>query len=1314
MSPLESSTSFNSPSSSSSTSAAPTHRVLSLYYPEITTLSSLFTPKDNLLKEKDPERFKTLLDECLVGCTEPNGLSKGEWKVLEKEDRLVGMSEILNQVLQRIFNVHAKEYEILRSQGLPAYTTPKNVLAAGKRLNRFGMNNETVRVGSGASFEIVSTNTIASSITSSKDWSTLLARVGPDSIIKLLSSPKIALFQPLQNGCYVQISGTMISELKVYAAKDGKKKERSKDGGGRKTHVRAVKKRGKKKKKKVEQKTEEDEEGEEEKIDGGDGEETRREEPVEKDAMDLDLPQAGPPSIDEPPQAQATSKVRALGPSRSAPSLLVASDRPPPARGTQIAQAQPLQAPARTHHSHNSIVFSRFRIYHARLSKTGGKINYGLSPKHILSRLGQNFTLPTSAQLPPPAPSSTSSARTTKTLIPTLQSLSHLYSPSRHLSKYVFPRQYSLDNVFEGAKVNTNMRVRPDHEDREQEIKIFGTVKTPMRLKKTVLPLLNRMIVLHGRCNYRKLLGVKCPSKVTHRELDDAEKKSLVTDLMSEPPATQLSRTNAAAFPPSSASARTNSQLALADTSIVTTASSSGRIPDSQVDEETRVDLDQMDCELEPTPSLRPVKIKAGLEKKPKLAEFACTPYEVESYIQAVVRDVIPRAFWGSDRNAKLVMKHISRFLRMRRFESISLHSLLQGFSILDCEWLDPAVSIFSPDKIDERGTPTVKSKSIDAVEMERRKELLAEFLHWVFDSFVTDLVRTAFYVTDSATHQNRPLFFRQDDWQALTAPLLESLGQTVFERVPDNQVIALERRPRELPFSYVRLLPKEAGVRPIVNLARRPLKLGMNGAKEVGMPINKILAGVFDVLTFESKRKPELVGSLVSNPHEIYAKLKEYKTRLLESDGSETGELPELYFVKVDVKSCFDTIKQDKLLALVEVILSETLYYIQNYSQVVAYSGKSSRQFKSQACGDDDLGSFKELAMRLAENLHDVVLADQVRCSDVHRDKLMVLLEEHITTNLVKVNGHLYRQKDGIPQGSILSSLLCSLFYGDMEKNCLGFTKDVKSLLMRYVDDFMFVTMKKHLAVRFLQIMHNGIPEYGCFVSTEKRLTNFDVSLDDGEVVPPLADGEDFGYCGLAINPKTLEIKMNLRAQMSKEIVDQLTVQRFRKPGEAFLNAMLRAVKVRAHSMYTDTNFNSKSTVYLNIYQAMLVVALKYQAYVQEWCGSLKGKVTFLWNALQKIVKNEYSTLFAQSRSRKAITLSASFELDRLHVIWLGFHAFHRVLSRHSATFSPLVRLLLVEIKTPRVRRHLPTLKKIVDDESNRFVDKTTKGRRR
>lgn len=44
---------------------------------------------------------------------------------------------------------------------------------------------------------------------------------------------------------------------------------------------------------------------------------------------------------------------------------------------------------------------------------------------------------------------------------------------------------------------------------------------------------------------------------------------------------------------------------------------------------------------------------------------------------------------------------------------------------------------------------------------------------------------QTSFYVTDTATHQNRPLYFRQDDWSTLCAPLLKQLGDSVFEKVP-------------------------------------------------------------------------------------------------------------------------------------------------------------------------------------------------------------------------------------------------------------------------------------------------------------------------------------------------------------------------------------------------------------------------------------------------------------------------------------------------------------------------------------------------
>lgn len=80
-------------------------------------------------------------------------------------------------------------------------------------------------------------------------------------------------------------------------------------------------------------------------------------------------------------------------------------------------------------------------------------------------------------------------------------------------------------------------------------------------------------------------------------------------------------------------------------------------------------------------------------------------------------------------------------------------------------------------------------------------------------------------------------LYFRQDDWQALCSPLIERLTAGTFMKIsevchlmftfpfPDNitQSEAHEvLRQRKLGFSFVRLLPKETGVRPIVNLRRR------------------------------------------------------------------------------------------------------------------------------------------------------------------------------------------------------------------------------------------------------------------------------------------------------------------------------------------------------------------------------------------------------------------------------------------------------------------------------------------------------------
>ena len=108
-----------------------------------------------------------------------------------------------------------------------------------------------------------------------------------------------------------------------------------------------------------------------------------------------------------------------------------------------------------------------------------------------------------------------------------------------------------------------------------------------------------------------------------------------------------------------------------------------------------------------------------------------------------------------------------------------------------------------------------------------------------------------------------------------------------------------------------------------------------------------------------------------------------------------------------------------------------------------------------------------------------------------------------------------------------MLSTMLCGYFYSDMEKTHLSeVSQDPDSLLLRWVDDFLFITPHKILASKFLNVMHNGIPEYGCFINLEKTLTNFDAVTDEGEQVKKVCASTRFPWCGYLFDTVTLEVR--------------------------------------------------------------------------------------------------------------------------------------------------------------------------------------------
>lgn len=261
----------------------------------------------------------------------------------------------------------------------------------------------------------------------------------------------------------------------------------------------------------------------------------------------------------------------------------------------------------------------------------------------------------------------------------------------------------------------------------------------------------------------------------------------------------------------------------------------------------------------------------------------------------------------------------------------------------------------------------------------------------------------------------------------------------------------------------------------------------------------------------------------------DIYARIKPFKSKL-------AAHSQKLYFAKIDVQSAFDTIPQAAIVGLLDSIPQERQYQIAKYLEVMPnHSAQLRRNAKSKykltkrwplaASRSRDAPTFRHLLESgRASNRRNTVFVDTFSKKDYEISELLRLVASHIQQNLVKIGKKFYRQKKGIPQGSVLSSTFCNYFYADLEVHVLSFLNSENCLLLRLIDDFLLITTDKSKAARFVETMHRGVPEYGVAVNPRKTLVNFDLTIDQ-QPVPRVELGQGFPYCGTKINCETLDI---------------------------------------------------------------------------------------------------------------------------------------------------------------------------------------------
>ncbi|KAG0091070.1 hypothetical protein BGZ92_001570 [Podila epicladia] len=208
----------------------------------------------------------------------------------------------------------------------------------------------------------------------------------------------------------------------------------------------------------------------------------------------------------------------------------------------------------------------------------------------------------------------------------------------------------------------------------------------------------------------------------------------------------------------------------------------------------------------------------------------------------------------------------MTKFIHLRKYESISLQYVLQGFKMSACEWLQDSR------KADPRGSV----RHLPPSASEKQFEILCEFLYWLFDGFLMPLLQATFYVTDSSYQKNKMFYYRHELWRRILKPAVNSLQERMFIKMEQQEIAECQR-----PFANVRFLPKTNDLRPIVNLRKKATKL-VNGNPAHGFwSMNQTLSNAFLVLACERNR--HFISSSAVGMSDLYHHLKQLKAKLVD-----------------------------------------------------------------------------------------------------------------------------------------------------------------------------------------------------------------------------------------------------------------------------------------------------------------------------------------------------------------------------------------------------------------------------------------------
>lgn len=678
------------------------------------------------------------------------------------------------------------------------------------------------------------------------------------------------------------------------------------------------------------------------------------------------------------------------------------------------------------------------------------------------------------------------------------------------------------------------------------------------------------------------------------------------------------------------------------------------------------------------------------------LLELYCHPKAVAHFLVKTCRAIFPADLLGSSENLHKFETSIHSFIQRRRHkESFDIDSYFseRALAVTDIGWLNTL-----------KGNSRRVSGPSDLL---FRQKQLAGMLTWLYRGFVIPTLEQNFFVTEGNHHKNRLFFYRREVWSLILdygyiALLRQSRCFSVLSKGKAlesqtrryNHLRNLNQPVTEFPALYyhdLRFLSKGKDVRVIQRPRVRPLllhkKLSVLERTKWCQSISKtrrrtpgVMKNILSVLRAELKTRTRLGGAAVLTCAAIHEKWLRLKEAWI------AAGKPRMYACCVDIARSFDTVP---LRTLVEDVLPPVLSK-ERYPLVKMWVSKRDRLTEQIRCRklthacleSGEEASFRRLLREKICRLHPgSVFTDSSESGIMRRSEILDILDEFLTNNLVWVprrnrkhgESSFALQKQGLPQGHTLSPILTTLFYGYMEQQDLkGFLsigvetnrQTQTSLMVRFVDDTMFITPRAEVAQRFLGRMVQGWKlSHGVTVNTEKIQANFSSGVGRMDNTRWLA------WCGHLVDSQTLEMRGDYSKYLIKgsRLRDSVTMDLGRECVQRWIDRSASCFLPKISKLLIDGRINGAFTVGLNVYQAAILVALKNIAYMTAIGSFHHARV--INRVISHTVKQFIKLVgIVGGRAHKVLTGNTRnflMPLTQSELTFLTVHAFHETFIR-------------------------------------------------